>query len=91
MEVLPTSHSENLSLYGCYIMRVSDSALVLYSAKGDLPTQFQCDLSDVIEVHHSRVTVKGREQNILVVKTNKYVTNDKSARGVLFIISRLQI
>ena len=73
VEVLQTSHSNKLGLHGYYVMRVSDTAIVLYSASGILPTQFHCSLNGIIQAHYSKVIESGRKQTILVIKTNKWV------------------
>ena len=39
VKLLPNSHSERLHLSGCYVIRISDTEIALYTSTGTLPTR----------------------------------------------------
>lgn len=72
LQILPTSHSDKLGLGGCYLMRVMDEAMMLYSASGGLPTQFQCELAHITKVRYTNITTSGGLNSpLLTLQTNK--------------------
>lgn len=66
--ILGTKHAEGLQLNGCYILKVTDTHVLLYSSNGALPTKFQCPLEDVTKAHSSLDATK---QPILIINTSR--------------------
>lgn len=65
--ILSTKHADDLQLNGCYILKITDTHVLLYSSNGALPTKFQCPLECVTKAHCTRDPSK---QPILIINTS---------------------
>ena len=68
--VLPGGHADKLNLNGLYILKVFDSSLKLFSANGNIPTDFHCSLANAT-IFCTAANILESEAGMLMIQTSR--------------------
>ena len=68
--VQPSGHADKLNLNGSYILKVFDTFLQLFSANGNIPTDFHCSLANAT-IFCTAANILESEAGMLMIQTSR--------------------